>query len=208
MTGQLHKVFPMPLSSTSPNNLDLSEASGGQPMFFVVSIKKLVVMSIFTLGLYWTYCFYRSWVLYRRASGERVHPLMRTVFEIFFRYSLLSKVDRQLRLSGRSYTWSPFWLACAAIMLWAINVWANLANDLTLLSVLGLLVILGGAQIWVLTQMQRAINFCMGDADGKSNTRLSLLNWVWMSIGVLILVWNIWAWIVLFVVLGVVPGLT
>jgi hypothetical protein len=200
MTGQLHKVFPMPLSSTSPNNLDLSEVSGGQPMFFVVSIKKLVVMGIFTFGLYWTYCFYRSWVLYRGASGERVNPLVRAVFEIFFRYSLLSRVDRQMRLSGRSYAWSPFWLACAPIILWAISVWVDLTSDPTLLSTFGLLVIYGGAQFWAVTQIQQAINFCMGDVDGKSNTHFSLLNWVWMSIGILILVWIIWVLVVLFVV--------
>lgn len=202
MTGQLRKVVPMSLSSTSSNSSDLSEASIDQPMFFVVSVKKLVVMSIFTFGLYWTYCAYRSWVLYRGASGERVLPLVRTVFEIFFRYSLLSRVDRQLRLSGRRYAWSPFWLVCASIVLGAISIWANYATDLALFSALGLLVALGGAQIWVLTKMQRAMNFCVGDADGKSNARLSPLNWLWMSVGILFWVWNVfWVGMVLLAVL-------
>ncbi|MNJ28183.1 hypothetical protein D3C77_227120 [compost metagenome] len=198
----------MSISSISPLNPDLSETSVDQPMFFVVSTRKLIVMCIFTFGFYWMFCLYRSWALYRRVSGERVLPLVRAFFGILFLYSLLSRVDRQVRLSGRRYEWSPFWLVCVLILLTVPAVWAHWFIDLAPMPILGLLVTMDVARFWVLARMQQAMNFCVGDPEGKSNARLSPLNWAWMAVGIVVWTVIVSVFVVLLValVLGVPVG--
>jgi hypothetical protein len=67
--------------------------------FFTVSLKKIAVVSFFTFGWYWLYCFYRSWVSHRKYSGERVLPLVRAFFAVFFIYALLTSAGKSIRLS-------------------------------------------------------------------------------------------------------------
>lgn len=176
---------------------DPPAASTNDAMFFVVSIRKLIVMNIFTLGLYWVYWYYQNWSLYRRKSGERVLPLVRTFFGILFLYGLLSRVDRQLRVAGHHHAWSPFWLTCAFILVVGLTAWANWLSQMMPILHLGA-VLLNVAGFWLLARMQRAINLCAGDPEGQSNSRLSAWNWAWMSPGILL-------WIV--ISLGVVLGL-
>lgn len=85
---------------------DLAEANGNQVPFFVVSPMKFGVMTFFTLGFYWVYCFYQSWSLHREKTGERVSPLWRSAFAVFFIYPLLRRANDHIRDSGKTYPWS------------------------------------------------------------------------------------------------------
>lgn len=79
------------------------------PPFFAVSIAKLVVMSACTFGLYEVWWFYRHWRL-ARERGDDVWPVARTVFMVFFVYALFRRVrdyphahaSRDDRLPARS----------------------------------------------------------------------------------------------------------
>lgn len=186
MVGPLPKAVAMTTNSTASMSPDLPDTPVSGPMFFVVSIRKMIVMNLFTFGLYWAFCHYQSWALYRRETGERVLPLVRSIFGILFLYSLLSRVDRQLHLSGRSYRWSPFWLVCALILLTALSLWANQMMELAPLPLLSAVLAMDVLILWVVARIQGAINTCVGDPKGQSNSRLSLLNWAWMSVGILV----------------------
>lgn len=164
---------------------DPPAASANDAMFFVVSIRKLIVMNIFTFGLYWTYWYYQNWSRYRRKSGERVLPLVRTLFGILFLYGLLSRVDRQLRMAGHHHAWSPFWLTCGFILLAGATAWGSWLREMMPTLDLGV-VLINVAGLWLLAWMQRAINLCAGDPEGQSNSRLSVWNWVWMVPGILL----------------------
>lgn len=180
--------------------INLPTAEGHQ--FFVVNVRKLAYVSIFTLGWYWLFTFHRSWVL-QKSSGARVMPLMRALFAAFFLYALLKRVDKKIRESGRHYKWSPFFLTAAFIItglfpllidkgLWQQNF--ILAGVLFFISIT--------LNVLVVVSMQRAINFCEDDIEGGSNALVTLGNWLWMTPGILF-----WSTMFLLVVLFSLMGL-
>src|SRR4026209_313000 len=73
---------------------DVAAAATAPAIFFPVSRKKLIVLLIVTFTLYELVLFYKNRALERR-RGEPVLPLMRTIFAIFFCYSLFDRVQRR-----------------------------------------------------------------------------------------------------------------
>ena len=70
-----------------------------EPIFFAVSRKKLIVLLIVTFTLYQLVWFYKNWALERR-RGESVLPLARTIFAVFFCYSLFDRVRKRAARAG------------------------------------------------------------------------------------------------------------
>jgi hypothetical protein len=67
--------------------------------FFAVSILKLTVMSVCTLGFYQVYWFYKHWVLIKERSEPHITPWARALFGIFWCYScfdFIRKEEQQL----------------------------------------------------------------------------------------------------------------
>lgn len=62
------------------------------PLFFPVSVTKLVVMSTVTLGLYQLYWFWRNWILVKNRERTRILPFMRALFPVFFVYALFDRI--------------------------------------------------------------------------------------------------------------------
>lgn len=71
-----------------------SHGDGVQPVFFVVSVRKLVVLSVCTFGFYQMYWMYRHWKLVRDQRGESLSPALRTVMAVFFCYPLFRRILR------------------------------------------------------------------------------------------------------------------
>lgn len=63
------------------------------PPYFAVSATKLVVMCFFTLGIYCIYWFYMQWRLIKERERSDIIPAMRSIFQIFFCYSLIQHVN-------------------------------------------------------------------------------------------------------------------
>ncbi|MQG92563.1 hypothetical protein [Pseudomonas sp. MN1F] len=160
-------------------------AAEGQ-QFFTVSLKKIAVVSFFTFGWYWLYCFYRSWASHRKYSGERVLPLVRAFFDVFFIYALLKRVDKKLRFSGRKYQWSPLALTLGLIATGALPFF--LTHGLftkNLYAIVCLQLLLAVLNAWFVMRVQRAINCAEGDISGAVNSTFTVANWLWMSLGLL-----------------------
>ncbi len=174
------------------------------PRFFVVSPKKLAIMTLFTFGLYWWFCFHRSWVLHRQASGERVLPLVRALFPIIFLYPLMRRIDGRIRQSGRRYRWSPLILtllyivSMVSLVLLDQGAWRRFFPFATMILLTSYAIFIG-----VIVCIQCAINFSEGDEQGLANARLTLVNWLWMMFGLLF-----WPALVVLAVLSVVMGVT
>ena len=176
-------------------------AAEGQ-QFFTVSLKKIAVVSFFTFGWYWLYCFYRSWVSHRKYSGERVLPLVRAFFAVFFIYALLKRVDKKLRFSGEKYHWSPLALTVGFIATGVLPFF--LSHGLFTLSVYVLIclqLLLAVLNTWFVVRMQRAINCAEGDISGEVNSTFTVANWLWMSLGLLV-----WSGMVLLSLLALLMG--
>lgn len=157
-----------------------SLASTHEPAFFVVAVPKLIVMTLFTSGLYGLFWYLRNWELYRQASRDRIILVLRVLWPEMFLYALLNRVDRQIRISGRCYQWSPWWLACGFSLtgVSAVYVAVMMLPMPGLASALAGLVVLS---CMAMDRIQRAINFCEGDPQGEGNAQLTVVNWLWIS---------------------------
>lgn len=153
--------------------------------FYVVSKRKFYTLFIMTLGLYQVYWYYRNWKLYRRATGEKVLPVMRAIFAVFFVHGLFRRVQAGLRGTGKSFEWNPTALAwwVVGLMLvsevvdrlsgWEIGAPYTDALGLALIPTLACALVKG----------QAAINACCGDPTGTSNDCFTLANCAWIVLG-------------------------
>jgi len=85
----------------------LGESSARKVDFFYISTKRLVVLSILTLGLYNIYWFYKNFEAIRKSqesgfsSGWGVlASLLKAIFSIFFCYGLFKKIYENARDAG------------------------------------------------------------------------------------------------------------
>ena len=92
---------------------DSAQPSDTPVPFFLVGTRKLIVLSIATLGLYEPYWFYRHWQQLRQFGGEDVWPLARAAFSGIFSYSLFSRVHLEADAQGVPSLFSPLLLAIA-----------------------------------------------------------------------------------------------
>jgi hypothetical protein len=67
------------------------------PLFFAVSVPKLLVMSICTFGLYELYMQYRNWKFIQQRDNPSILPFWRAFFAYFFVYRLFSLVRESAR---------------------------------------------------------------------------------------------------------------
>ncbi len=92
------------VSDSSPTESKTLRAEGedekaGQclPLYFPVSVPKLVVMSLCTFGLYELYWFYKNWQVEKQRTKEDLLPFWRTLFFFFFCYSLFRRIGEICR---------------------------------------------------------------------------------------------------------------
>lgn len=65
------------------------------PHFFAISVVKLIVLSFVTGGFYQLYWFYQHWQTIRARTGERLSPLLRTIFAPFFFFPLARRITSE-----------------------------------------------------------------------------------------------------------------
>lgn len=66
-----------------------------QPKYLGISVTRLVCMNILTSGLYDCYWFYKNWQIIKLEEKSNISPFWRSVFSIFFVYSLFNKIGRK-----------------------------------------------------------------------------------------------------------------
>ena len=180
--------------------VETQDVGSGQE-YFVVSITKLVVLTILTLNLYLVYWFYRNWRIIKIRLEDDIWPPMRGLFYIFFTHSLFGLVNDTLKEKGKDFNWSP---SGAATIVVVITLFNNLSDrvlprvmDEAVAAAVGVLVffLLPISMI----KPQRAINAACDDENGSANANFTVWNWLWMIAGGLL-------WLV--IVLGVVVMFT
>lgn len=173
--------------------VDLTDTREGQSTFYIVSRKKFITLFITTMSGYVVYWMYKNWQQYRQATGEKMWPVMRGIFSIFFVHALFANVDKKISASGRSFAWSPKSQATLFVVLAILGRILDKmsAKDLgsPVTDALSMLTI--PALMWVTLPAQNAINFAENDPDGSSNSKFTGANYSWMAIGVLLWVLSI-----------------
>jgi len=105
-------------------NLNLTESPASDPEngaaktpFFAVSLTKLAVMSVCTVGLYEFYWFYRNWRLIKEREGSTILPFWRAFFGFFFCYQCFDRVRSHAEDVELPTSLSAGWMTATWIML-------------------------------------------------------------------------------------------
>lgn len=125
----------------------VTELAGNATPLFSVAIWKLVLMTLATLGVYQIYWGFRHWDAIRTRTGEKMMPLLRGIFAIFFFRSLVTevngeaavqKIGRELPATGLTVLFvllvftqrlpDPLWLV-SFLMLVPVGLVQQLANE-------------------------------------------------------------------------------
>lgn len=157
--------------------------------FYIVGPLKFAILFFCTLGSYAVYWFYRNWKLQKVATGESCWPIMRGIFLIFFTHDLFKRIDKKLRVDEKKYNWDSqntatliIFFVLASRILDRLSI-KEIGSPYTDIAALLILPIIGGLLIYV----QRIINFACNDFEGESNNKLTALNFLWISIGTIII---------------------
>ncbi len=162
--------------------IDDSNADTTGDMFYVVSKRKLTVMFIGTMSLYSLYWVFKNWRNYSDYIDERIMPIMRAIFQIFFMHSLFNKVDDDLKAQGKSFDWAPNMVATIYVV---ASVVSQLLDRLAEIEVgpqwleFGSVLCLPILLITLL-KAQDAINLSQNDPKGESNNRFTVWNILWL----------------------------
>ncbi|WP_428033414.1 hypothetical protein [Amphritea sp.] len=165
---------------------NLVDEGPSQVRFYIVKPSKYLILSIATMGLYSLYWFYMHWQQYRTSTGEKVWPVPRALFAIFFTHSLFKKFDLSLKERGADFQWSPGTLATIYVITAVVTqVFDSLSSkeigspytDLLSLALLPV-------TIWALYRAQCAANIASGDPQGESNATITVWNFIWILLGI------------------------
>lgn len=185
--------------------------------FFVVSVRKLTLMNFFTLGLYGFYWTHRNWCAYRMYSQSDISPALRTCLAPLFLYSLMRKIDSKISATGRYYCWSPLALRLGMVFISVGTVvllimvpeslardnppvgrWGNArASSEVLLLYTALPVLYFSIWLCFFNAIQKAVNFCEGDPEGKENSEVSEDEKLLVFLGIMF--WVAYAFVLLFI---------
>jgi hypothetical protein len=167
------------------------EAVYAAPVFYVVSRKKLAILYIATLGLYGVYWFYKNWSNYKHAAvpdfnpDRDIWPAPRGLFSIFFIHALFREIKSYGRDKPALAEWNNEGHATKLVLTMIVS---NVLDRLSYRSIgspytdLASLLILAPL-LALFVEAQQMINVSCGDPDGKSNSRFTKANYVWITLG-------------------------
>lgn len=181
------------------NNLgrvsQITMVGGSTIEYFAISTRRLALFSILTLGIYEIYWFYKNWQAVKESERQKISPLGRTIFIIFYCNSLFRKVLESAKSHGYQSSYSPGWLATTYILFLLVgNGLSRMESSDVGLSLVWLVVAI--FSFIPLLSIQKAINFnnekIKGDSDLKrgftgGEVVLIIIGLVWF----LSFIWNI-----------------
>lgn len=177
----IEQVYKAPVASGATAELEASTAAP----FYVVSGNKLLLLYIGTLGVYQVYWFYKHWKQYRPHLGRDVSPIGRGIFSIFFVHELFRAIHAWSDKHGRPSHWKPSSMAGLYVGLTIASVVvdrvSNAVGSTGLMNTVALAV--GLAACVPLYTAQAAANVACGDPEGKSNSAVTVQNYLFLMLG-------------------------
>ena len=157
--------------------------------FFTASTKKLVLLSVFTFGMYKLYWFYKNWRVIREQTGKKIMPFWRTVFCYFWAYSCFKQIKIAAKEQHIQTTLPIGYLAAAFIVLDLCgNLW-NLPNPYAVLGIIGSAAV---ACLVPVNTLAIRVNERLSPRF-QNNDRLTGWNWLALIVGGIILIMAILA---------------
>lgn len=167
-----------------------ANAASPAARFYVVSIRKFLILFIGTLSLYAFYWFYKQWACLRNTAPEgsddrEIWPSLRAIFALFFVHSLFGEV-KQHSVAGDAL---DGWESGAHATFMVILLFATALADR--MSAVGagspatdyLLIVLMVPLLFLYCKAQGLINIACGDPAAAANNKLSWANYGWLFLG-------------------------
>lgn len=153
--------------------------------FYIVSLRKFLILFIGTFGLYSVYWFYKQWSEYKKSTDEDMWPIMRAIFSIFFIHSLFNRFEARYEHKTGSAPRTIKHLATIYIVTAIVSQVCNKLADnqigLPLTALLSIAIV--PVSCWVLYQAQSLSNYSGDDVLGRSNDELTAANYCWLVLG-------------------------
>jgi hypothetical protein len=87
------------------------------PFYLYIPIRRYILMSLFTFGLYQTYWIFKNWQYVKNRDNLTIHPFWRAIFGIFFCDSLFKQIrDDPLLQHNKPALFNPTNLAAGWII--------------------------------------------------------------------------------------------
>ena len=154
------------------------QLAADEPLFFAVSLTKLVVMTLCSFGLYGLYWFYRNWRLIKRRAEPGILPFWRTFFAVFYCYACFARI----RDAGRQRHIEPPLSAGPLAAGWIVaSLAAKLPDPYWLVTLFSFLFMLP-----VQAFANRVNTVAVPNHD--RNARFSAWNWVAVALGTVFII--------------------
>ncbi len=170
-------LYAPPRSEPAPQVLDGDDV----PPFYIVAPRKFWILLLSTAGTYQIYWFYRHWKAQKAATGERMWPVMRSLFAIFFTHSLFRRMAAANDSAVRPLSIHATLFVVLTILDTVVSrmaqqdigsPWTDIL-ELLLIPVLGIF----------LAAAQNQANLACGDPEGSFNDDLTAANALWILLG-------------------------
>ncbi len=154
--------------------------------FFTTTIRKLIILSICTFNIYSLYWFYKHWQAQKLGAGVNCKPVLRAIFQVFFVYSLFSKIKIETASKGIKAAWGAGLFATVYILLQITSVVTGQIFSDPSFIIVSLFISFGISLLGVIPLIvaQKTANQLNGDPEGKQNEQFSGLNWLCIVLGV------------------------
>ena len=92
------------------------------PLFLYIPISRLIILSLFSAGLYQAYWIYKNWRYLKEREGLKIQPFWRGFFGVFFLHKLLNRIAKDKAATiVQVPTFSPNGLATAWVILAVVD---------------------------------------------------------------------------------------
>tara|TARA_R110001592_G_scaffold59905_4_gene182067 strand:- start:19534 stop:20139 length:606 start_codon:yes stop_codon:yes gene_type:complete len=154
--------------------------------FFPVSLTKLTVMYLATLGMYSVVWFYHNWKLQQKNMEKKIRPVWRAIFSIFFTHSLFERIHEKSEERGME-NWAHQGLATLFVVFILVgSISDRIFEKVESLSAFApLAIILSMLPLLSLYQAQKRVNLINEDLEGRLNSNFSAVNIIFIVLGAL-----------------------
>ena len=126
--------------------------------FLYIPVRRLVLLSILTFGVYCYYWQYRNWVYVKEREGLSISPFWRAWFWLFFVYALLKAMKKDPYYHQVAQpSFSPLLLAIGAIFLELISNQTHYNTETIVVEVFVLMIV---GPYLAFIPVQRYVNSC------------------------------------------------
>lgn len=164
---------------------NLQTAAQVTPEFYVIAERKLFILSVLSLGLYMYFWSFKHWSNYKKATQADIWPWARGLLCIFFVHKLYRRADHQIRITGRSYIFDfEQWATMLVVITVAAHIVDRLSDHIESTAAVAVWLFISiPLRAYLMQKGQAMLNFAAGDADGSSNARFNVWNYLIMVPG-------------------------